>query len=162
MVKAKFTFQTPQQVNASFSVGQRESVGAGFSADITGTHDHDALFNRDLPDQHPVEAITGLADTLSGLTEGVSTIQETIGGFGDIVTASTLSVSRNHTLGVLYGQKIVIDENETGVVFEGKNSIITMKRLCDERNIDSIIVNFVNDVIIEKLNPEIAFELATS
>lgn len=79
-------------------------------------------------------------------------------GFGDIVTASTLSVSRNHTLGVLYGQKIVIDENETGVVFEGKNSIITIKKLCDEKNIDSIIVNFVNDVIIEKINPELAFE----
>ena len=31
-------------------------------------------------------------------------------GFGDIITASTLSVSRNHTLGVLYGQGIIVDE----------------------------------------------------
>lgn len=79
-------------------------------------------------------------------------------GFGDIVTASTLSVSRNHTLGVLYGQKIVIDEKATGVVFEGKNSIITIKKLCDENNIHSSIVEFVNNVIIKNKNPEISFK----
>ena len=79
-------------------------------------------------------------------------------GFGDIVTASTLSVSRNHTLGVLYGQKIVIDEKATGVVFEGKNSIITIKKLCDENKIESSIVEFVNNVIIENKNPEISFK----
>ena len=79
-------------------------------------------------------------------------------GFGDIVTASTLSVSRNHTLGVFYGQKIVIDENKTGVVFEGKNSIRIIKRICDKNNINSHIVEFVNDVIIKNINPELAFE----
>ncbi len=79
-------------------------------------------------------------------------------GFGDIVTASTLSVSRNHTLGVLYGQKIVIDEKATGVVFEGKNSIITIKKLCDENNISSTIVDFVNNVIVRNMNPELSFK----
>ena len=79
-------------------------------------------------------------------------------GFGDIVTASTLSVSRNHTLGVLHGQKIVIDESKTGVVFEGKNAINFIKNLCDENNIKSTIVEFVNEVIINKENPEQAFE----
>ena len=79
-------------------------------------------------------------------------------GFGDIVTASTLSVSRNHTLGVLYGQKIVIDEKATGIVFEGKNSIRTIKKLCDENNIFSTIVEFVNDVIIKNNNPELSFK----
>lgn len=28
------------------------------------TNDHDKLTNRDLPDQHPIEAITGLAESL--------------------------------------------------------------------------------------------------
>ena len=79
-------------------------------------------------------------------------------GFGDIVTASTLSVSRNHTLGVFYGQKIIIDENRTGVIFEGKNSIKTVKKMCDENNIDSVIVNFVYDILINKENPELSFE----
>lgn len=78
-------------------------------------------------------------------------------GFGDIVTASTLTVSRNHTLGVLSGQGIVIDEKASGVLFEGKNTAIIMKKLCEELNINSLTVNFVYDVIIDKVNPKTAF-----
>lgn len=79
-------------------------------------------------------------------------------GFGDIITASTLNVSRNHTLGVLYGQKIVIDENASGVLFEGKNTIVIMKDLCKKYDIDCATVDFTYDVIIDRINPEIAFE----
>ena len=78
-------------------------------------------------------------------------------GFGDIVTASTLSVSRNHTLGVLRGQGIVVDEKASGVLFEGKNTTLILKNLCDELNIDSLTVNFVYDVIIGQMNPKTAF-----
>ena len=78
-------------------------------------------------------------------------------GFGDIVTASTLSVSRNHTLGVLRGQGIVIDEKASGVLFEGKNTTTILKDLCDELNINSLTVNFVYDVIIDQMNPKTAF-----
>jgi len=80
-------------------------------------------------------------------------------GFGDIITASTLTVSRNHTLGVLYGQKIVIDEKASGVLFEGKNTIIIMKDLCDKYNIDYATVDFTYNVIIERINPKKAFEI---
>lgn len=34
------------------------------------TSDHNKLNNRDLPDQHPMEAITGLDDALGGKVEG--------------------------------------------------------------------------------------------
>ena len=79
-------------------------------------------------------------------------------GFGDIITASTLNVSRNHTLGVLYGQKIVIDEKASGILFEGKNTIIIMKDLCEKNNIDCATVDFTYDVIIDRINPKRAFE----
>ncbi|WP_407453043.1 NAD(P)H-dependent glycerol-3-phosphate dehydrogenase [Methanobrevibacter sp.] len=79
-------------------------------------------------------------------------------GFGDIITASTLNVSRNHTLGVLYGQKIVIDEKASGVLFEGKNTIIIMKELCNKYNIECATVDFTYDVIIDRINPKKAFE----
>lgn len=79
-------------------------------------------------------------------------------GFGDIVTASTLSVSRNHTLGVLSGQGIVVDENASNVLFEGKNTAIILKELCDDLKINSLTVNFVYDVIIENKNPKLAFD----
>ena len=79
-------------------------------------------------------------------------------GFGDIITASTLNVSRNHTLGVLYGQKIVIDEKASGVLFEGKNTIIIMKALCEKYDIECATVDFTYDVIIDGINPKKAFE----
>lgn len=78
-------------------------------------------------------------------------------GFGDIITASTLSVSRNHTLGVLYGQGIIIDEKASGVLFEGKNTTSILKHLCDKLEINSLTVNFVYDVIIEKKNAKQSF-----
>lgn len=80
-------------------------------------------------------------------------------GFGDIITASTLNVSRNHTLGVLYGQRIVIDEKASGVLFEGKNTIVIMKKLCKKHNIDCATVDFTYDVIINRINPKKAFEI---
>ena len=78
-------------------------------------------------------------------------------GFGDIVTASTLSVSRNHTLGVLSGQGIIVDEKASGVLFEGKNTAIILKNLCNQLNVKSLTVDFVYDVIINNMNPKTAF-----
>ena len=79
-------------------------------------------------------------------------------GFGDIITASTLNVSRNHTLGVLYGQKIVVDEKASGILFEGKNTIVILKELCKKYNIDCATVDFTYNVIINRINPKKAFE----
>ena len=78
-------------------------------------------------------------------------------GFGDIITASTLSVSRNHTLGVLYGQGIIVDEKSSGILFEGRNTTVIFKEICENLNIDSLTVNFVYEVIVDKKNPKIAF-----
>lgn len=78
-------------------------------------------------------------------------------GFGDIITASTLSVSRNHTLGVLYGQGIVVDEKSSGILFEGKNTSVILKDICEKYDIDSLTVDFVYDVIVNKNNPRLAF-----
>lgn len=79
-------------------------------------------------------------------------------GFGDLILTSTSTESRNHTLGILYGQKLIIDENASGIVFEGKNSIRAVKDICEKNNIKSNIVDFVYDVIIEKITPTIAFD----
>ena len=78
-------------------------------------------------------------------------------GFGDLILTSTSSESRNHTLGILYGQKLIIDEAASGIVFEGKNSIRAVKDICAKNNINSDIVNFVYDVIIERVTPIKAF-----
>lgn len=89
---------------------------------------------------------------------GKSSTVDSYCGFGDIVTASTLSVSRNHTLGVFYGQKLRIDEQKSGVIFEGKKSSKIMKEICDKRNISSSIIDFVYEVIIKEINPRESFK----
>jgi len=93
-----------------------------------------------------IEAFGGVSDTVHEYC-----------GFGDLILTSTSSESRNHTLGILYGQRLIIDEAASGIVFEGKNSIRAVKDICDKNNIESEIVNFVYDVIIEKITPITAF-----
>jgi len=101
----------------------------------------------------------GLNETAE-LIEAVGGKKETIleyCGFGDLILTSTSIESRNHTLGILYGQKIVVDENATGILFEGKNSIIAIKDICDKHDLDSVVVNFVYDVVVNKESPKLAF-----
>lgn len=90
---------------------------------------------------------------------GVSETAHEYCGFGDLILTSTSTESRNHTLGILYGQRLIIDEAASGIVFEGKNSIRAVKDICANKNINSNIVDFVYDVIIERMNPVKAFNI---
>lgn len=101
----------------------------------------------------------GFKDTIN-IVESVGGKSETVHeycGFGDLIMTSTSRESRNHTLGILYGQRLIIDEHASGIVFEGKNSINAIKDICLKNNINSDIVNFVYDVIIKKITPTKAF-----
>lgn len=95
-----------------------------------------------------IESVGGNADTVHEYC-----------GFGDLILTSTSSKSRNHTLGILYGQRLIINEAESGIVFEGKNSINAVKDICDNNNINSHIVDFVYNVIIKKMTPVKAFNI---
>ena len=94
------------------------------------------------------------------IIEGIGGRRETVDdycGFGDLVLTATSRESRNHTLGMLYGQKIVVDEKASGIIFEGKNSINAIKELCDKNSVNSTIINFVFDVMMNLTPPKIAF-----
>ena len=58
---------------------------------------------------------------------------------------------------MLYGQKIVVDEKASGIIFEGKNSINAIKELCDKNSVNSTIINFVFDVMMNLTPPKVAF-----
>lgn len=101
----------------------------------------------------------GFKDTIM-IIEAMGGKSETVHeycGFGDLILTSTSHESRNHTLGILYGQRLIIDENASGIVFEGKNSIKAIKEICSNNNISSGTVNFVYNVIIKKITPTKAF-----
>lgn len=86
-----------------------------------------------------------------------STVKEYC-GFGDLVLTSTSNESRNQTLGMLYGQRIIVDEDASGIVVEGKKSIKALKDICKKTNTESVVVDFVYDVVVNQINPKIAFK----
>lgn len=55
--------------------------------------DHNELRNRDLPDQHPIEAITGLDDRLKGLEKSVSELEGTDTGVSEHISKIEQSVT---------------------------------------------------------------------
>ena len=93
---------------------------------------------------------------IEGIGGNASTANEYC-GFGDLILTSTSFESRNHTLGMLYGQRLIVNEKASGIVFEGKNSIMAVKDICDNNNIKSVVVEFVYDVIVKQVPPKIAF-----
>ena len=102
----------------------------------------------------------GFNETMD-IIESLGGLRETVHdycGFGDLVLTSTSKESRNHTMGMLYGQRLVVDEKASGIIFEGKNSIKAVKDICDNNNVDSVVVNFVYDVIINSMTPIKAFK----
>ena len=69
-VAVNFTLENDDPVNAEFQV----QPDVTFTADIkteTGTKDHNQLVNRDLADQHPIDAITGLREALDNVVNNI-------------------------------------------------------------------------------------------
>lgn len=69
-LQANFTLEPQQPINASFELGDLAPIEATFSLDVQGITEHNLLSNRDLPDQHPIDAITGLRDELDNIITG--------------------------------------------------------------------------------------------
>jgi hypothetical protein len=64
-LQANFSLEPQQPINASFELGDPTPIEATLSLDVTGITEHDKLTNRDLPNQHPIDAITGLREALA-------------------------------------------------------------------------------------------------
>lgn len=67
----EFILSEEQPINADFEL----QPDATFTADLkfeTGKDKHNELYNRDLPDQHPMSAITGLESALGGLSNDIT------------------------------------------------------------------------------------------
>lgn len=90
-VAVNFTLEDDDPVSAEFQV----QPDVTFTADIkteTGTKDHTQLVNRDLPDQHPIDAITGLREALDNVVnniEGGSNIEIDREGDRAIINSTT-------------------------------------------------------------------------
>lgn len=90
-VAVNFTLENDEPANAEFRV----QPDVTFTADIkteTSTIDHTQLVNRSVPDQHPIEAITGLREALDNVVnniEGGSNIEVERQGDRDVINSTT-------------------------------------------------------------------------
>lgn len=64
--RADFTLEEQTPIEATLVLGEQTTIEADLRLDVFN-NDHNALVNRDLPNQHPIEAITGLQDILNKL-----------------------------------------------------------------------------------------------
>ena len=65
-VDVNFTLENEEPVGADFTVHPDVTYTADIKTE-TSTKCHDKLLNRDLPDQHPISAITNLQEILNKL-----------------------------------------------------------------------------------------------
>ena len=82
----RFSINAPRKMTVRF-------VMAGH---INGTKDHEKLYNRDLPDQHPISAITDLENTLGNKQDSLSEGQQSAVDSG--ITADKVSSYDNHII----------------------------------------------------------------
>jgi hypothetical protein len=75
-LQANFTLEPQQPINASFELGDPAPIEATFSLDVQGITEHNLLSNRDYPDQHPIDAITGLREALDESDAKIQTEKE--------------------------------------------------------------------------------------
>lgn len=101
MFKADFKLSEQKTIKADFEI---KSTGTG------GTSEHNKLINRDLPDQHPISAITGLQNALSGLESSIGT-ETTERENADTVLSSQIDANADAILKTREDLQADIDEN---------------------------------------------------
>ena len=90
-LQANFTLEPQQPINASFELGDQTPIEAMLSLNVINS-DHNQLTNRDLPDQHPIDAITGLREALDNVVnniEGGSNIEVERQGDRAVINSTT-------------------------------------------------------------------------
>ena len=90
-LQANFTLEPQQPINASFELGDQTPIEAMLSLNVINS-DHNQLTNRDLPEQHPIDAITGLREALDNVVnniEGGSNIEVERQGDRAVINSTT-------------------------------------------------------------------------
>lgn len=73
---ADFTLEQQPTIEANLTLGEQNQINAELSIDVQGITEHNLLINRDLPDQHPIGAITGLSEALDDNDAKIQTERE--------------------------------------------------------------------------------------
>ena len=90
-VNVDFVLEKDTPVEADFTLHPDVTYTADIEVE-TSIKDHNKLYNRDLPDQHPIDAITGLREALDNVVnniEGGSNIEVERQGDRAIINSTT-------------------------------------------------------------------------
>ena len=77
----------------------------------TGTYNHDELLNRDLPDQHPISAITGLEDRLEQIYIDIKNVS----GIEATIDTRSLALSYDKTTATLTGNVKIFNSEDNAI-----------------------------------------------
>ena len=91
-LQANFTLDPQPEIEANFTLDPQPEIEANFSIEVGGITEHNKLSNRDLPDQHPISAITGLREALDNVVnniEGGSNIEVERQGDRAVINSTT-------------------------------------------------------------------------
>ena len=125
-----------------------------------GTKDHNRLLNRDLPDQHPIEAITGLLEAFNQIDSKIATLNQKIDSEAEFVASEIELI--NNELNSLTEQVAGLDNKFT-------NAIELLNERIEE--IRQEVQRIISELSIEELSkrdyydpdddPDTRYELAT-
>ena len=77
----------------------------------TGTYNHDEMDNRDLPDQHPISAITGLEKVLEQINIDIQNVT----GIESTIETRSLKLNYDETAKTLTGNVKIFDSEENAI-----------------------------------------------
>lgn len=121
-------------VSAEFELGQEQPIEAEFEiqpdvtykADLevaTFTKDHSKLFNRDKPNQHPIEAIEGLEESLGGLSDDIVAENERAISAEEALSDRIENLEEHAITEIIGGSNISVSQDEGTVTINSTSFI---------------------------------------
>lgn len=147
-------------LEVNFTLEEQPTIEADFSIDVQGITEHNLLVNRDLPDQHPIGAITGLTDILSN-KQNILIAGEGITIVDNVISSTQSNVQWGNITGSLNNQtdlKNVLDSkaNISDIPTVG-NATLTIQK--NNTTIDTFTANATVDKIINLAIPTNASDI---
>lgn len=98
---------------------------SGGSSGGGGTSDHDKLDNRDLENQHPIEAITGLAETIYNYDNNFEDISVSLSEIKDNIASQYSDLNTQSEINSTQDSQIASLESSTSEIISNINSLST-------------------------------------
>lgn len=130
MLEIDIDMNVQDEDNIEMDVQDRDLIDLELG-NVYGTKDHSQLVNRDIEDQHPIDAITGLTAAISGLQDDINNLVPALAELSKLTRAIPFgSVDADSTATAFTVTVPGITELKDGVICLVKNGVITSAAGC--------------------------------